>query len=79
MTSAIEESSYKWSRRCVFAATLIVITVLFVLPFLFILSLRGRIREVSHIDCCVRWLAQPMAMSNPYSSCLAQNALICMR
>ena len=34
MTNRIEESAYKWPRRCVFIATLIVIALLFALPFL---------------------------------------------
>ncbi len=33
MTNPIEGRSYKWPRRYVFAATLIVIAALFALPF----------------------------------------------
>ena len=34
MTNRIEESAYKWPRRYVFAATLVLIAALFALPFL---------------------------------------------
>jgi hypothetical protein len=34
MTGRIEERSYKWPRRYVFAATLVLIVVLLALPFL---------------------------------------------
>jgi hypothetical protein len=34
MTSRIEERSYKWPRRYVFTATLVLIVVLLALPFL---------------------------------------------
>lgn len=34
MTDPVEEDAYRWARRYVFAATLIVIAVLLVLPFL---------------------------------------------
>jgi hypothetical protein len=36
MTSHIEEDTYKWPRRYIFALTLIVIVVIFSLPFFFI-------------------------------------------
>jgi hypothetical protein len=34
MTNRAEEASYKWPRRFVYAATLVVIAALLVLPFL---------------------------------------------
>jgi hypothetical protein len=34
MTNRIEESAYKWPRRYVFTATLVLIAALFALPFL---------------------------------------------
>jgi hypothetical protein len=34
MTNPVEEASYKWPRRLVYAATLVVIAAVLVLPFL---------------------------------------------
>lgn len=34
MTNRIEESAYKWPRRCVFAAAFVVMAALLALPFL---------------------------------------------